>query len=165
VCQGAGEWSRLVQANGTSQAEQSHAGDGKQAPLVPRPACFPRLTRPVSRPKEKKERFVRLRDVEAFKSSMTGLLDGGQAGLAQVVRVWRALAAGAVASVAGHGVPGVETHHPVQVVAQRLARALGLVRRAGPGPGQRADRAVVVCAVSGLKRRRHGAGLWRPGRE
>jgi hypothetical protein len=55
-----------------------------------------------------------------------------------VVRAWRALAAGAVASVAGHGVPGVETHHPVQVVAQRLARALGVVRRAGPGPGQRA---------------------------
>jgi len=37
----------LLGLSGQGRAEQAHAGDGKQAPLVPRSTCLPRLMRGV----------------------------------------------------------------------------------------------------------------------
>jgi hypothetical protein len=54
---------------------------------------------------------VRLGYFEDFKANDTLLLDGDPAGLRKLVGQFRALAAGAVDSIAIHSLPFVETHH------------------------------------------------------
>jgi hypothetical protein len=78
---------------------------------------------------------VRLGYFEDFKSNNTLLLDGDQTGLKQLVEQLRALAAGAVESIAIHSLPFVETHHGVQLVAQGTTDDIGTLQR-GPADFQ-----------------------------